>query len=139
MYRLPQNELRYLKYLEGDKGCYFCNPEPKIIVDKLNNFYIMKNNFPYDIWDSQKVKKHLLIVSKEHLSNLSSKDKNLLSEYSYLINKYLKQGYDIFTRSTKSASRSQAHFHTHLIKTSGKTVTSLNFNSKPYKLTIKTS
>lgn len=121
----------------GEKGCYFCKPEPKVVVLKTKNFYISKNNFPYDFWDGQKVIKHLLVVSKKHSSISSSKDSSLLFEYNRLINKYSNRGFDIYTRTPNSPSRSQSHFHTHLIKTDGKKLKKLIYNLEPYRLLVE--
>src|SRR3990167_821177 len=107
MYRSTKNENSYHKYRKGEKGCYFCEPKPHIVVSKTKNFYISKNNFPYDFWDGQKVVEQLLL------------------EYGELVNKYSNQGFDIYTRTPNSPSRSQPHFHTHLIKTTGKKLKSL--------------
>jgi|SRR3989344_529163 len=137
MYRSTKNENSYHKYRKGEKGCYFCEPKPHIVVSKTKNFYISKNNFPYDFWDGQKVVEHLLLVSKKHFSDLESKDKELLLEYGELVNKYSNQGFDIYTRTPNSPSRSQPHFHTHLIKTTGKKIKSLNFVFNPYSLIVK--
>ena len=137
MYRSTKNENLYHKYKKTEVGCYFCEPKPHIVVSKTKNFYISKNNFPYDFWDGQKIKEHLLVVSKKHFSSLDSKDKNLLLEYGQLINDYSKKGYDIYTRFPNNPSRSQVHFHTHLIKTDGKKIKSLNFVYNPYSLIVK--
>jgi|SRR3989344_6132996 len=137
MYRLTKNENLYHEYRKTEKGCYFCEPESHVVLLKFKNFYISKNNFPYDFWDSQKVLEHLLIVSKEHLSTLNSKNKDVVLEYADLINKYSNKGFDIYLRAKNSPSRSQVHFHTHLIKTDGKKIKSLKFDSNPYILSVK--
>lgn len=137
MYRSTKKELNYKKYKEGEKGCYFCNPEPKVVVKRTKNFYISKNNFPYDFWDGQKVLDHLLIISKQHSSYLNEYDTKLVKEYAKLLNKYYKLGYDIFTRTVESPSRSQTHFHSHLIKTNGKKFKSLSYTKDPYSLEVE--
>lgn len=136
MYRSTQKERAYHKYRPTEVGCYFCKPEPKVIVKKIKDFYIMKNNFSYDFWDGQKVSEHLLIVSKKHLPDLEADEDRLLG-YSKQLNKYNKLGYDIFTRAANSPSRSQHHFHSHLIKADGKKFSSLSYKKSPYKLTVK--
>ena len=149
MYRSTKNENSYHEYKQSlkfslrsnykktEKGCYFCEPEPHIVIFKTENFYISKNNFPYDFWDGQKVIEHFLLVSKKHFSDLESKDKELLLEYGELVNKYSNKGFDIYTRTPNSPSRSQVHFHTHLIKTDEKKIKSLNFVFNPYSLIVK--
>lgn len=137
MYRLAKKELLYRKSLKNEKECYFCNPESKVILEKTDNFYIMKNNFPYDIWDYNKVSRHLLLVSKKHFINLDEFSKNLLIEYVKILQKYSKMDYDIFIRASNSSTKTQSHFHTHFIKVSGKIIRKINYNAKPYKLVLK--
>lgn len=136
MYRSTRNENSYRQYKKTEKGCYFCQPEPQIIILKTKNFYVSKNNFPYDFWDAQKVTAHLLVVSKKHLSLPDSKDNESLLEYGELINDYSNKGFDIYTRTPNSPSRSQSHFHTHLIKTDGRKIKNLKFNFEPYSLEV---
>lgn len=136
MYRSTKKEKQYLKYRKTEEGCYFCNPEPKIVVKKTKNFYISRNNFPYDFWDGQKVSEHLLIVSKKHLHDLENKE-DILFEYAMQLNNYGRLGYDVFTRVPNSPSRSQIHFHSHLIKTNGKKFRSLSYKKDPYMLNIE--
>lgn len=137
MYRITKNENSYHKYKKTEKGCYFCEQEPHVVILKTKNFYVSKNNFPYDFWDGQKVTKHLLIVSKKHVSTLESSDEEVLLEYGKLINEYSNSGFDIYTRTPNSPSRSQPHFHTHLIKTIGKKIKSLKFKTEPYLLEVE--
>lgn len=136
MYRLAKKELLYRKSLEKNGGCYFCDPIANVI-ENYDNFFIMKNNFPYDIWDYIKVSKHLLLVSKKHFTNLDEFSKSLLVEYANIIQKYSRVGYDIFTRSSNSKIKTQPHFHTHLIKTAGKRVQEINYEAHPYKLVLR--
>lgn len=136
MYRFTKKELLYKKILKDEKNCYFCNPQSKVLVEKEDNFYIMGNNFPYDIWDYSKVSTHLMLVPKKHIKNLEAFSKDLLEEYIKMLQKYSKKGYDIFTRAPTSLIKTQPHFHTHLIKSSGKIVKKINYNAKPYKLVV---
>ena len=137
MYRSTQNENAYHKYKKTEVGCYFCEPEPHVVIKRTKNFYISKNNFPYDFWDGQKVIKHLLVVSKKHLSTLDSKNNSLLLEYGKIVNEYSNKGFDIYTRTPNSPSRSQPHFHTHLIKTNGKKLKSLKYKFEPYSVEVE--
>lgn len=136
MYRSTKKEKAYHEYRPTEVGCYFCKPEPKVIVKRFNDFYIMKNNFSYDFWDGQNVLEHLMLVTKKHDAYLVGRNE-LLEQYSKIMNKYNKLGYDIFIRTSGSPSRSQAHFHTHLIKASGKKFNKLVYTFVPYKLTVE--
>lgn len=136
MYRSTKKEKAYLNRTP-ELFCYFCKPEPKVVIKKFKDFYIMKNNFPYDFWDGQDVLEHLMMVTKKHTAYLVEKSGLLLKQHSKIMNSYNKLGYDIFIRTSGSPSRSQAHFHTHLIKASGKKFKRLKYNFKPYSLEVK--
>lgn len=136
MYRLTKNENYYQKYRKGEKSCFFCDPDPKVVILKSKSFYISKNNFPYDFWDGQRVRKHLLLVSKNHSAELNSESLKEISEYTKLLNKFSKKGFDIFTRTANSPSRTQPHFHTHLINASGKKIKALKVKFTPYSLDL---
>lgn len=137
MYRSTKRENLYHKYKKTEVGCYFCEPEPHVVILKTKNFYVSKNNFPYDFWDGQKIVNHLLVVSKKHFSTLETSDDSLILEYGRLVNEYSNRGFDIYMRTPNSPSRSQPHFHTHLIKTNGKKIKSLKYKTEPYLLEIE--
>lgn len=137
MYRTPTNEAKYKKDRAVNLRCPFCTPNKTEILGETISFYILNNIYGYDLWDRRKVKRHLLIVSKIHSVGLGKTKNNVPIEYFKLLKKYLNLGYDIFTRSTTSKTKTQPHFHTHLIKTNSKLFNKINFRADPYELTFR--
>lgn len=138
MYRTRKAELSYIKnQKEKGTGCPFCNLPDREVVKKYKNAYLIKNIFGYNIWDRKRVADHLMFISKEHIASFGKLDEALRTEYLKTTQAYLEKGYDVFTRATDSTIRSQPHFHTHFIKTKGKSLTMVNFNSDPYFLFFK--
>lgn len=136
MYRLKKAELKYKKEHSNNK-CPFCDPDSIEIIDQTENFYILKNLFPYNIWDRRKVKVHLMVVSKKHHESLHEIDRNLIGEYTTVIANYAVQGFDVFTRGKGSITKTVTHFHTHLIKTHGREFNMIHFQADPYELEFK--
>lgn len=138
MYRIKKAELRYKKkQINNTNKCDFCDPSAIAIISQTENFYIIKNIFPYNIWDRRKVKTHLLVASKGHLRGLEEISAKLLKEYITILKNYSGEGFDMFTRSTESVIKTVEHFHTHLIKTYGKKLEEVNFTADPYELNFK--
>lgn len=121
--RSRREYLVYKRYLEGvDKNaCIFCDviKEGKQVSEKTKHFNIIRNIFPYSIWDAQTVDDHLMIVPTKHSDNLSSTTSAEKVEYVDLVSKYEKRGYNIYARAPQSKIKSIPHQHTHLIKTKG--------------------
>lgn len=136
MYRIKKAELRYKKE-QAKNSCPFCDSAAVEIIAQTENFYILKNIFPYNIWDRRKVKNHLLVVSKKHHESLHEIDRNLIGEYAAIISNYAGLGFDVFTRGKGSITKTVAHFHTHLIKTYGKKFNKVHFHADPYELNFK--
>lgn len=118
-------------------GCPFCEPylSERIVVDQTKLCLVTKNEFPYDLWENQKVADHLILVPKRHIacsSKLSGEEKN---EFYNLMSKYEKKGYNSYTRSDKSLTKSvPLHHHTHLIETIGKRAWLVLSLKKPHYL-----
>lgn len=138
MYRVKKAEFRYKKkQVNNENKCDFCDPWAIEVIDQTENFYILKNIFPYNIWDRRKVKTHLLIASKDHHESFEQFPLSLHKEYIAILKNYSSQGFDVFTRGTGSIIKTVSHFHTHLIKTYGKKLTIVNFQDDPYELNFK--
>lgn len=114
--------------------CRFCTitPEDDQYVDSTEYFNIIKNAFPYSIWDSQRVVDHLMVTPKVHTDNLGSMSTDARLEYVALLEKYEKQGYNIYARAPTSIIKTIVHQHTHLIKTGGRPMRLLFLLHKPY-------
>ncbi|OGY09713.1 MAG: hypothetical protein A2700_00570 [Candidatus Blackburnbacteria bacterium RIFCSPHIGHO2_01_FULL_44_64] len=136
MYRTTSKEVTYQNSRKTEEGCYFCNPIPESIVKTFKNFYVAKNNYPYDIWDYLEVSEHLLLVPKAHMTGFKGMDKDSREEYFNVITDYSEQGYDVFTRATNSLIKTQPHLHTHLIKRTQKRIKNLKYQKDPYNLDI---
>lgn len=133
MYRQKDKQIEYRAATHKGREenyCPFCNEEEDLTVFEGENFIIRKNKFSYDIWDSHEVEDHLLLMPREHLIDLNKFNDEMRLEYLKIVEKYMEQGYDSFTRSTQSGVRSQPHVHTHLIKTQGERVKSFVLDSE---------
>ncbi len=134
--RTRKEEMLYHKWRKtaDQTVCVFCEVKKtdKRFVEETPHFFVIKNDFPYSLWDHQGVESHLMITPKMHTSNLSNLTNQQKIEYFDLIEKYESKGYNIFARSPYSIVKTIPHQHTHLIKpTKGlmKFIFSIN---KPY-------
>lgn len=122
--RSTQEEKRYKRYLKHHDGiCPFCESasQTPALTEESTNFLVVKNSFPYSIWDGQSVKEHLMVVPRKHTDSLAGLSLQQSKEYLDILRKYEESGYNIYTRSLNSTTRSITHHHTHLIKTNHKT------------------
>lgn len=101
--------------------CSFCHLADcgEQIVMETNAFLVVRNLFPYSIWDGQRVADHLLVIPKVHTDTLSALAPNQAQELVAIISEYEKQGYNVYARAPGSHMKSITHQHTHLIKTVG--------------------
>ena len=76
---------------------------------------IIKNIFPYDVWDGYEVSDHLMIVPKQHTETIGDFSKEELQEYVNILAKYEKMGYSIYARAPQNKRKTVPHEHTHLI------------------------
>ena len=121
-FRKPKQSSRnYKKYREENaakkRGCVFCkiNEEKSSIIDEFKWFRIIKNIFPYDVWDGYEVSDHLMIVPKQHTETIGDFSKEELQEYVNILAKYEKMGYSIYARAPQNKRKTVSHEHTHLI------------------------
>jgi len=113
---------RYRKKV-GGAACEFC----QLDIDKHSqvlrttpSFKLIRNIFPYSVWDSQQVVDHLMIVPKQHTDTLKHLSDEQAAEFVQLISEYEEQGYNVYARAPKSSIKTVEHQHTHLIKTTGR-------------------
>lgn len=128
----------YKKYRNSDtdfkNGCVFCsytNDSPSF-VSETKSFKIIRNIFPYSVWDSQKVADHLMVVPKLHTDTLSDLKSHEAIEFVEIIASYESQGYNVYARAPKSKMKSVVHQHTHLIKPADAKTKLLLYIRKPY-------
>lgn len=136
--RRRKHQKGYQKHLRrlANNQCDFCefSNKSKQVVKAYKHFWIVRNIFSYDIWDSHSVKRHLMIVPKRHVRDLGEFLSNETVEYMKLVTLYEKQGFSSFTRSYRTKARSIAHAHTHLIKTGVKPLKFMVYIRKPHFL-----
>jgi diadenosine tetraphosphate (Ap4A) HIT family hydrolase len=134
--RSRKEAITYTKHLKqtDNSVCPFCHIDPKDeqYVDETRYFFVIKNTFPYSIWDGQEVKDHLMVTPKVHTDSLGTMTQTARLEYVDILEKYEKQGYNIYARAPTSIIKTIVHQHTHLIKTAGKPRRVLFMLRKPY-------
>lgn len=117
--RLPEIQREYEEFKQTlPKGyCGFCDPEnlKPYLVEETKYFWVVKNRFPY-----ANTKRHLLIIPKKHVANLSQLTHFALLEHAWLQVKYIKEFFlwklDVMTRGEGNPGLSvRGHVHTHLI------------------------
>ncbi len=119
----------------GEKNsCAFCvlQPDSSQIVKQTVHFRVVKNIFPYSLWDGQPVEDHLMIVPLRHTNKLGNLPAAATKEFVKLLNEYEDKRYNIYARAPASIIKSVTHQHTHLIKPQGKSRRFVLFSRKPY-------
>ena len=138
-----KGEMRYRaikKIAKANTGCGFCgfdSDKKDEVLKHYEYFWLVKNIFPYDIWDDQGVIDHLMLIPKRHIDSIGDMDNKELLEHSKIIGIYDQLGYSIYARSSSNIIKSVAHQHTHLIKLDGKEMSFMFYNKKPYLLVKK--
>lgn len=126
---------RHQKYVEppGD-GCVFCKITSKShqFVEQSGSFKVIRNIFPYSLWDNQPVQDHLLVIPAQHTDTLADITPKAAQEFVSLISKYESRGYSLYARPPQSVMKSLTHQHTHLIKLQDRKIRGLLFIHKPY-------
>lgn len=122
-------------------GCHFCNfdhdTKKHEVVKVYDNFWLVKNIFPYDIWDDQGVEHHMLIVPKRHINSIGDMNEAEMLEYVEIVGLYDLEGYSVYARSSHNVVKSVVHQHTHLLKLDSKEISFMVYNKKPYTLIKK--
>lgn len=119
---------------DSDNECTFCaiqKCDPQFI-SKTKYFKLIRNIFPYAVWDQQRVVNHLLIAPLAHVDSLASLSPEARLEFVQLISQYESEGYHVYARGAQAAARSIQHQHTHLIKCAGPSTNIVFFLRKPY-------
>lgn len=98
--------------------CAFCDADNgNEVVAVLGTMNVIRNLFPYAVWDSAVVEDHLMIVPARHVLSLDEYTDGEGLDFLALVRRYEAAGYAIYSRAPQSLSRSVGHVHTHLIKT----------------------
>lgn len=137
--RSPKAQKAYRKHRKNNplhEQCDFCEftiMSPQVVAEHPH-FWHVRNIFPYSVWDECRVIEHTMIVPKRHVISLSELTDEESIEYTKLIGQLEAKGCNIYSRSDASATKSVPHQHTHAIKTNGKRLKFLHFNSTPHIL-----
>jgi diadenosine tetraphosphate (Ap4A) HIT family hydrolase len=120
MYRSRKTSLRYDH--SNPEGCPFCNviQNKWTVISQTDDFFVVKNHYPYSWWDINKVVEHLLVIPKLHVISLSEMNPAKLTELMKIYASYEKEGFNVYTRAPSNIEKSVKHQHTHLIRTDNK-------------------
>lgn len=136
--RNRRNQLSYKRFAKNnDKAtCDFCNftKNHDQIIKELRYFWIARNIFPYDVWDTTGVNDHLLLVPKRHVDSVGHFNIREQAEYAKIIGEYDLRGYSIYARARSNIIKSIPHQHSHLIAISNKPKKALFYLNRPYIL-----
>jgi len=95
--RSRKEDVTYKKYLKtkNKDDCVFCtiNEGNDQLIERLNDFKVIRNIFAYSVWDSQNVEDHLMIVPNNHTDRFSIMTSQQKIEYFDLLDKYEKLVY----------------------------------------------
>lgn len=139
--RKKVNEKIYIAYRKNkaSNSCDFCqfNISDEQVIHEYKYFWLIKNIFGYDLWDSLDVLDHLMIVPKKHVESIGALTKDAMNEYAAILSNYETKGYSFYARSMGNTSKSVPHQHTHLLKLGTKKKRFFIFLKKPYLLWFK--
>jgi len=138
--RRRKGQRAYVKYLKDlHTKCDFCDLTDKTghVVESPGDFRVIKNLFPYDVWDDIPVSEHLLLVPKRHIVGINEMTASEKDQFFELLSKYEKRGYSIYARAPADIAKSVAHQHTHLIKLGTKRTFFKVYLRKPHVLIYK--
>ena len=137
MLRSRKSHHSYETYLKTHPKleCVFCHPKPEVIIEQTEHMLVLRNIFPYELWDFGIVTDHLMAIPKRHIIWLDELSDAEMLDYMKLVAKYEKKGYNLYARSDlNKVAKSVAHEHMHLIKTKGPRRRQVIFTRKPYVL-----
>jgi diadenosine tetraphosphate (Ap4A) HIT family hydrolase len=121
----------YRKY--KTPGCQFCEFTIDLdhVLEEHKLFWIVRNLFPYHIWDGSRTGEHLMIVPKRHVDSIAHFTDEERVAYMGLLARYESTGYSIYLRASQSGRKTVAHQHTHLIQV-GKGIKAQLFIERPH-------
>ena len=123
-YKIDRNNLK--------NACPFCpNKNLNRVIEEHGELSVIENIHPYSLWEMRSVNKHFLVIPNRHIKSFSNYSKQEMSDFAHIITKYESVGFNIYTRSLSSQSKSVKHHHTHLIKLNSKTKKYLVYIRRP--------
>ena len=134
--RSRKEERIYKRYLSSKdaKTCPFCEIRKgdNQLVRQYRYFRVIKNIYPYSLWDGLRVVDHLMIIPNKHVATFSDMTPAQKVEYVDIVEAYEGQGYNMYARAPESSIKSIVHQHTHLIQTTGLPKRFVLLVRKPY-------
>ena len=131
MFRYRKTKMKYKNH--KDEQCPFCHPKPETVMAETAHARLVKNNFPYDIWEYRNVTEHYMVVPKKHVRSLQELTPAEQMEIMQILAEYEGNNFNIYARSNMSVERTvPLHQHTHLIKTVDKHARVAFYARKPY-------
>ena len=118
--RLPEVQAAYDEFKRSYAGtCKLCDlvrskDDPQVIARHIH-FIVIKNHYPYAVWDDLPVQRHLMIVPNRHIMKLNELTPEERTEYVRLLGEYEDAGYSMYSRAARNTARSIGHQHTHFI------------------------
>lgn len=117
-YRSPEAYDTYNKYLQlagTGSTCALCE-DTRIVVEEKGPIRVIKNDYPYAVFQGLPVEDHLMVVTRRHVSELSDLTYEEAAIYWRFCAEFSKRSYSLFTQAATKSQRSiPGHVHTHLI------------------------
>lgn len=122
----------------ANKGCPFCGitKQDQQYVEETKYLKVIRNRYPYSLWDGQGVLDHLMIVPMDHTDKLGKLHPDAAVEYVGLVDKYESLGYNFYARAPSSTVKTVMHQHTHMIRLDGKEKRILVLLRKPFYIRL---
>jgi diadenosine tetraphosphate (Ap4A) HIT family hydrolase len=136
-HRRRSTEVSYIKTLRkqpAKKSCPFCftGSHDRDVIEETKHLLLIKNIYPYDIFDDIPVSDHMLIVPKRHIVHISDYTAAENREFMQIVAKYDKKGYSLYARSDSNTNKTVIHQHSHLIRTKDRRIRFALFARRPY-------
>lgn len=137
--KMHKQYLKDVSKLPKNGGCVFCNftIDTDQVLEEYPLFWLVKNIYPYAVWDSCRILEHKLVLPKRHMASLDDMTKKERAAYIDLVAKAEREGYALYTRSPEGVTKSVPHVHTHLIKLEKRRIGGLLFLKRPHILWFK--
>lgn len=114
MYRYRRSTKRYR--INREVVCPFCELDDDRVIVKGDYSAVIRNRFPYDIWELRDVRDHLMVIPLRHVASLDELDGKEKTEIMTFMSDYGEQGYNSYIRAKGNPQKTvPAHQHTHLI------------------------
>ncbi len=135
-FRSRKDEGAYSSWREANKSseCLFCEVKPghDQHIKSFNHFNLVRNIFPYSLWDSMGVEEHILLSPFRHVDSISDFYQSEGEEFLRVISDYESRGYSVYFRAKGSNAKSITHQHAHLIKLNDKKKKLIFYLARPF-------